>query len=313
MASTKEKFAVLDGLNVEGDITGTGNVAIDTNVLFVDSVNNRVGVLKVPTQGSLDVDGTLHASFFSGDGASITNVDAETLDGVEGASYLRSDENTSFGLSGTPKSLTFNNSSVLQIQTAKIQLDDDQLLQFGNVSGNPDVRIRWQASNNYLSFDGGDINIRHLTETPPLFYADVSAGKIAINRNIDGINEYALDISGSLRVTGDIVATGDVTAYSSDAKLKTNIKPIDNALQKIDLINGYEYDWNIEKCKEVGFTPKNKHEHGVLAHEIEAIMPDLVVESAFDSEYKSVKYDRIVPLLIAAIKELQKEIQNLKK
>jgi hypothetical protein len=308
MASTNEKFTVLDGLDVEGDIVCTGNVAIDTNILFVDSVNNRVGVSKIPTQGSLDVNGPLFASAFHGDGSALTSVDADELGGVVATSYLRSDVSDSYS-TGT---LTFDTNSILRVQTANVHFDDDQFLRFGNFTV-PDSKLRWEASNNFLSFTGGDVNIRPLTGSTPVLYADISDGKIAINRNIDGINNYKLDVGGSLRVTGDIVATGDVTAYSSDEKLKTNVKVIDNALEKISKINGYEYDWDLDRCKEAGFVPKNKHEHGVLAQEIEAIMPDLVVQSAFDSDYKSVKYDRIVPLLIAAINELREEVKYLKK
>lgn len=313
MAATKKQFEVLDGLSVDGIVDVSGNVAIDTNVLFVNTDTNRVGVLKSPTQGALDVNGTVFATAFNGDGSSLTSVDAATVDGIDSASFLRSDADTTFG-SGATKTLSIDSAARLRVVDGKIHVDDDQFIQFGNISV-PDLSIRWQGSNNYLSFAGGDINVKNLTgsNNTPVLYADVSAGKVTVNRVLDEINDYKLDVGGDVRINGDIVATGDVTAYSSDRNLKTNLRVIPNALEKMEHINGYEFDWDIDKCKEVGFSPKNIHEHGVIAQEIEKVMPDLVVESAFDEDYKSVKYDRIVSLLIAAIKELKQEIDLLKK
>lgn len=61
---------------------------------------------------------------------------------------------------------------------------------------------------------------------------------------------------------GDFTCRGNITAYSSDKRLKTNFKTIDNALNKINKITGYEFDWDIDKCFSLGFKPRQKHEHG---------------------------------------------------
>ena len=90
----------------------------------------------------------------------------------------------------------------------------------------------------------------------------------------------------------------DVIAFtSSDKRLKNNIKPIDNALEKLEKISGVLFDWN-EKS---GYTGRD---YGVIAQEVEAIMPEIVVTR--DNGYKAVKYEKIIPLLIEAIKELGK-------
>ena len=105
---------------------------------------------------------------------------------------------------------------------------------------------------------------------------------------------------------GTIYATGDVYAYySSDERLKDNITPILNALDKINQIGGYEFDWNDKQSTYEG------HDVGVIAQEIEAILPELVTTR--DTGYKAVKYEKIVALLIQAIKEQQIQIQNLEK
>ena len=105
--------------------------------------------------------------------------------------------------------------------------------------------------------------------------------------------------TNSLHVKGDIVAS-----ESSDVRLKDNIKPIENALGKIDKIGGYEFDWNDKQELYEG------HDVGVIAQEIEAVLPE-VVETREDG-YKAVDYKKIVPLLIQAIKEQQKQIDELK-
>tara|TARA_R110000803_G_scaffold37445_5_gene80668 strand:+ start:2229 stop:3653 length:1425 start_codon:yes stop_codon:yes gene_type:complete len=113
-------------------------------------------------------------------------------------------------------------------------------------------------------------------------------------------------ISGSsLLIQGTIKATGDVTAFhSSDARLKDNITPIKGALDKIKTINGYEFDWNDKQNVHEG------HDVGVIAQEIEHILPEIVVTR--DNGFKAVRYEKIVALLINAIKEQQLQIDELK-
>jgi len=113
-----------------------------------------------------------------------------------------------------------------------------------------------------------------------------------------------LTTEGSLAVTGDITATGDVTAYhSSDERLKDNIKLIPSAIDKLSKIGGYSFDWN-DNSNNTG------HDIGVIAQEIEQVLPEIVIER--DNGYKAVRYEKIVPLLIEAIKEQQLQIEELK-
>ena len=107
---------------------------------------------------------------------------------------------------------------------------------------------------------------------------------------------------------GRIDASNDVVAFStSDVRLKDNIKSIDKALDKGNSIQGIEFDW-IEKEEVHG---NSGHDIGVIAQEIEEILPDVVTTR--DSGYKAVKYEKIVPLLIEAIKDLSKQVDGLKR
>jgi uncharacterized coiled-coil protein SlyX len=106
---------------------------------------------------------------------------------------------------------------------------------------------------------------------------------------------------------GEIRATGDITAYySSDIRLKENIISIPNALEKVNQISGNTYDW-----KE-GYDEIHSHKGndvGVIAQEIETILPQIVTNR--DNGYKAVQYEKIIPLLIEAIKELSAKIDRL--
>jgi hypothetical protein len=107
--------------------------------------------------------------------------------------------------------------------------------------------------------------------------------------------------------SGRIDAANDVVAFStSDIRLKENIKPIENALDKISKISGNTYDWKSELKDVHGYDGSDV---GVIAQEIEAVLPELVQDR--DNGYKAVKYDKIVALLIEGIKEQQTQIHSL--
>ena len=138
---------------------------------------------------------------------------------------------------------------------------------------------------------------------------DGSATTIRGGGNNSSNQITVLDGTTITATTSDFRVTGNVTAYASDKRLKTNIKTIENPIEKIKKIRGVEFDWleNIEN-----FNPKYKHETGVIAQEIEEVIPDAVSPAPFNEEYKTVEKDKIVALLIEAIKEQQKQIDELK-
>ena len=108
---------------------------------------------------------------------------------------------------------------------------------------------------------------------------------------------------------GQIRATNDITAYFSDERLKTFQGKITNALEKINSINGY-YFYENELAKELGYTNTNR-QVGVSAQEVQKILPEVVVPAPVSDDYLTVKYEKLVPLLIEAIKEQQTQIADL--
>jgi hypothetical protein len=107
---------------------------------------------------------------------------------------------------------------------------------------------------------------------------------------------------------GRIDASNDIVAFSSsDIRFKENITPIENALDKISKISGNTYDWKAENKAEHGY---EGNDVGVIAQEIEAVLPQLV--QTRENGFKAVKYDKLVALLIEGIKEQQIQIEELK-
>jgi hypothetical protein len=133
-----------------------------------------------------------------------------------------------------------------------------------------------------------------------------------INQNVlttSNVQHASLGIGMAASGTaGRIDATNDVVAFSSsDIRFKENIKPIENAIDKIRKISGNTYDWKEENKVEHGY---EGNDVGVIAQEIEAVLPQLV--QTRESGFKAVKYDKLVALLIEGIKEQQLQIEQLR-
>ena len=115
-----------------------------------------------------------------------------------------------------------------------------------------------------------------------------------------------VQLSGS---NGTISCTGDIVAYASDGRLKKNVQPIENALDKVMKIRGVSYDWVENITEEYDFHPTKMHEVGVIAQEVQKVIPEVVQEN---EEYLSVAYGNLVGVLIEAVKELSAEVEALK-
>ena len=107
--------------------------------------------------------------------------------------------------------------------------------------------------------------------------------------------------------TPELLVKGDITAFAtSDVTLKENVTPISNAIDKVLSISGNTFTWN-EKSAYNG-----EEGTGIIAQEIEALgLPGLTTTR--ENGTKAVRYDRLVPLLIEAIKELSNKVKSLEK
>ena len=147
---------------------------------------------------------------------------------------------------------------------------------------------------------------------------DVIASQVSAtgsgNFNSLGVGTSA---SGS---AGEIRATGEITAYYSDRRLKTNVNLIDGALNKVQSLNGITYTPN-ELAASFGYDITAKIV-GLFADEVESVLPEAVRPAPFDQDengnsisgenYKTIQYEKLVPLLVEAVKELSAEVAELK-
>ena len=130
---------------------------------------------------------------------------------------------------------------------------------------------------------------------------------VTLPNNITSSNKTsgALVVTGGVGIGGALNVGGDITAFSSsDVTLKENITPIQNAVDKVLSISGNTFRWN-EKSVYNG-----EEGTGIIAQEIEALELPGVTETRQDGT-KAVRYDRLVPLLIEAIKELNAKVEEL--
>ena len=176
---------------------------------------------------------------------------------------------------------------VLDADGADINLKDGGTL-FGSFKRvTSDLVIKAETSNKHMLLKGNDGGA-----TITALDLDMeNAGNALFNANISG---------SQIEASGDVIAFG-----SSDERLKDNISYIHRPIDKINKIGGYKFTWNDKQDTYLG------KDVGVLAQEIEAVLPEIVTTRG--SGYKAVKYEKIVPLLIEGIKELDKKIKDIEK
>lgn len=178
-----------------------------------------------------------------------------------------------------------------------------------------DNTLSWEGSAGQLfsispSLTGTIFSVNDISGIPSIEVDDNGIVKIAPFSGNVLLGSTTDNGSGKLQVTGEITATNEVTAYFSDERLKDFEKNIDNALEIVNSLNGYYYTEN-DKAKELGYT-NDKRQIGVSAQEVEKVLPELVAPAPIDNSYLTVKYEKIVPVLIEAIKELSTQISELK-
>lgn len=184
-----------------------------------------------------------------------------------------------------------------------------------------------QTANTFLSAPNGAAGV-------PTFRAIVAADIPTLNQNTTGNattattattanalntgNNYQVNSLGvgtaSSAVTGEIRATNNVTAFfTSDSRLKENVRPIGNALNLVGQLRGVRYDWTQEHIDRHGGEDEyfmRRADVGVIAQEVQAVLPEIV---AINNEgYLAVRYERLTALLIEAVNEMKFEIDELK-
>ena len=148
-----------------------------------------------------------------------------------------------------------------------------------------------------------------------------NAGNVGIGITNPSLS-YALTVNSNLYVIGTIYSTGDIAAFYSDDRLKTKLGNITNSLNIINNLSGFKFRAN-EIANSYGINNDNI-EIGLSAQEIQKVLPEIVSIAPFDREevdgktisksgknFLTVKYDKLIPVLIESIKELTEKINNI--
>jgi len=168
--------------------------------------------------------------------------------------------------------------------------------------------VRWRLINTL-----GFTSIQNVVETP-------AAGEsVLVVNNVDYVTSYNYTVRSlgigttSSGVVGEIRASNEITAYySSDIRLKENIKLIENPITIVNQIRGVYYDWTDEHIQQRGGEDGyfvRKQDIGVIAQEVEAVLPEIVATR--EDGIKVVKYEKLVALLIEAVKDQQRQINQI--
>ena len=170
------------------------------------------------------------------------------------------------------------------------------------------------TSNTQIATTGWVKNVLNSGNTFNLFGQTLNLFTLTMNQNVNTANGVQFSSLGvgttPSATTGEIRATNNITAYYSDDRLKTRLGNIENALAKVLSLNGFQYEAN-ETAQALGY--EVKPEIGLSAQEVQAVLPEVVVPAPIDEKYLTIHYERVIPLLVEAIKELKREIDSLKK
>ncbi len=196
--------------------------------------------------------------------------------------------------------------------TEVMRIHGNKLVDFkGNFSAQGTTILTNSGATSYLAANKYTLigNHSNPTNTAATFYDQsgqgptISGFAVCFRTGSTPAQTGKLNSSGTLTILGDIVAYGS----PSDKKLKKNIKPVKNALEKTMKLKGVTFDW---KEKSEGILDI-KEDIGFIAQDVQEVLPELVREN--DNGMLSMRHQGITPILVEAIKELKAEIEELKK
>ena len=241
--------------------------------------------------------------FHTGNDGSGSGLDADTVDGIQGGSFLRSDFADTL------------DAVVTVGQNGRIDFPD-----YSTVTDNPNTQV------DYIRF-GANGSITQLTDSGAMMIASNDDGLVIANGDVGRtftssdlnivtedtfiLSDFKIELWTNLqggignkqafvfRTDGEFRAPVTVQA-NSDIKLKTNLRPLENCLDKISRITGYRYE---------RIDLNNKEQIGVVAQEVEKEFPELVSE---EDGIKAVSYGNLVAVAFQAIKELKSEVDTLR-
>jgi len=253
---------------------------------------------------------------------------ATTIATTRGGTGLTSFTNGGAVYATSTSALTTGTLPVASGGTGLVTTPANGALDIGNGTGFTRTTLTGTANRITVTNGSGSITLsapQDLSTGSNLQFNSLGIG-VANSTSGSGRFNNSLSVGSAASPTGtdgEIIATNQISSYYSDERLKTNIEPISNALEKVLSLRGVTYKSN-QLAESFGFMNKEQ-QVGVIAGDVEKVLPEAVKPAPFDmmlfentiisksgENYKTVQYEKLVPLLIEAIKELNNEIKQLK-
>ena len=291
----------------------SGTVAMTSDITGTNSGTNT-GDETTASINALDITevGTISSGVWQGSAISTTYLSGQsgTNTGDETLSSVNSLGITTLGTIGTGvwqgtainQTYLVGQSGTNTGDETKTSINALDITEVGTISSGV-----WQGSviaDAYLS-----TNTAHLSGTQTFSGAKTFSSAVNIDSTTPSTTKTtgALIVDGGVGIAGALNVGGDVVAYaSSDERLKDNIELISNPIEKVQSLKGVTWDWN-DNADELQQSLPNV---GVIAQDVEKVLPQLVTDR--DSGFKGVDYAKLTGLLIEAIKDQQKQIDELK-
>tara|TARA_B100000287_G_scaffold417796_1_gene453970 strand:- start:673 stop:3243 length:2571 start_codon:yes stop_codon:yes gene_type:complete len=318
--------------SISGENASTTNKGIASFNATDFSVSN--GAVSIVHEHIEDIVGAM----FNGNGSGATTVTYNDSNGT--VSVSSTDNNTTYGVASSSTAGLVKIGFAESGKNYPVELSSDKMY----------VNVPWTDTNttysnsswtitalsgynnstaNFLRGDGTwatppDNNTTYSNATTSASGLMSSSDKSKLNGIASGAtnfsgNTYSNAMNQHVRTSdtvtfGEVRSTGNVTAYySSDIALKENLNPIDNALNKVMSLSGYNFDWKDSHIEERGGIDNlfmRKSDVGIVAQEVQKVLPEAVGKR--EDGTLGVRYELLVPLLVESIKELKEEIQSLK-
>ena len=282
-----EKISMITNGNERLSIEPDGTVIIG-NTISIDNITGNYSVLNNNLDGGITNDKLLNSQITIG-------TTAVPLGGtIDRTSIIPDAQIQTISWSYIFNNHLYDIANGIKTTTVTSTLGVEERASDRIIEGVSDNAIGLELINGILPAPGSPLDERIFA-----FKSEGGTDIVTITTGYGSVGDAGHIPDGELRVKGDIIAF-----HSSDRRLKTNIKKIENSINKIKQISGVSFDWSEQylKARNIdGYYVKQK-DIGVIADEIEKVLPEIVVTRS--SGYKAVKYEKITPLLIEGIKEL---------
>jgi hypothetical protein len=322
--------AAITAINASAITTGT----LDNARTSASSANGASTIVLRDANGDFAAD-AITANFFIGDGSNVSAINASNLSSgtvatarlasgtANSSTYLRGDSTWAALSAPNNGTLTMNTSGTGISGSATFTADQSGNTTFtvtsdASSSNGANTIVARDASGAFSagvitasSFSGAGTG---LTGTASSLSIGGTATTATTANALNTGNNYQVNSLGvgtaASGTAGEIRATNNITAFYSDERLKIKIGDIENALDKVCQIETMLYRAN-EIAVAFGYDASIQ-EVGVTAQSVQKVQPEVVVPAPIDDKYLTVRYEKLVPLLIEAIKELKAEVDALK-